>query len=242
MIDDKIKFSVNSIDSLENENELPKIKKRKNSETELMIQKPGKGNEINEIQKSKIISFYNDNILKFRLKERLKNIFTLGKLGNILTLYPDENGNPKIFIGPNIVIYIIMNILISLIFFLYLYYFYNLLGKNDIIIGFIIYIFWIIIYLILFLFNPGYPKISFETLKGNKDMKYCNKCEIFFNPKNKVKHCNKCDICIEGRYCHSFFIGKCIGKGNICFYVLFISINLIIVLYFIFYFWFFNIK
>ena len=30
MIDDKIKFSVNSIDSLENENELPKIKKRKN--------------------------------------------------------------------------------------------------------------------------------------------------------------------------------------------------------------------
>ena len=117
MIDDKIKNFDYSIDNLDNENELPKIKRRKNSENELMIQKEGKGNEINEKQKSKIISFYNDNILKFRLKERLKNIFTLGKLGNILTLYPDENGNPKIFIGPNIVIYIIMNILISLIFF-----------------------------------------------------------------------------------------------------------------------------
>ena len=118
MIDEKIKNSDYSIDSLENVNELPKNKKRKNSETELMIQKQGKGNEINEKQKSKIISFYNDNILKFRLKERLKTIFTLRKLGNILTLYPDENGNPKIFIGPNFVVYIIMNILISFIFFL----------------------------------------------------------------------------------------------------------------------------
>ena len=240
MIDEKIKNSDYSIDSLENVNELPKIKKRKNSETELMIQKQGKGNEINEKQKSKIISFYNDNILKFRLKERLKNIFTLGKLGNILTLYPDENGNPKIFIGPNFVVYIIMNILISFIFFSYLYYFYNLLKRNNIIIGFIIYIFWIFIYLTLFLFNPGYPKISIETLKGNKDMKYCNKCEIFFNPKKKVKHCSKCDICIEGYYCHSVFIGKCIGKGNLCFYVLFILVNLIFVLYLIFYFWLIN--
>ena len=240
MIDEKIKNSDYSIDSLENVNELPKNKKRKNSETELMIQKQGKGNEINEKQKSKIISFYNDNILKFRLKERLKNIFTLGKLGNILTLYPDENGNPKIFIGPNFVVYIIMNILISFIFFSYLYYFYNLLKRNNIIIGFIIYIFWIFIYLTLFLFNPGYPKISIETLKGNKDMKYCNKCEIFFNPKKKVKHCSKCDICIEGYYCHSVFIGKCIGKGNLCFYVLFILVNLIFVLYLIFYFWLIN--
>ncbi len=240
MIDEKIKNSDYSIDSLENVNELPKNKKRKNSETELMIQKQGKGNEINEKQKSKIISFYNDNILKFRLKERLKNIFTLGKLGNILTLYPDENDNPKIFIGPNFVVYIIMNILISFIFFSYLYYFYNLLKRNNIIIGFIIYIFWIFIYLTLFLFNPGYPKISIETLKGNKDMKYCNKCEIFFNPKKKVKHCSKCDICIEGYYCHSVFIGKCIGKGNLCFYVLFILVNLIFVLYLIFYFWLIN--
>ena len=240
MIDEKIKNSDYSIDSLENVNELPKNKKRKNSETELMIQKQGKGNEINEKQKSKIISFYNDNILKFRLKERLKNIFTLGKLGNILTLYPDENGNPKIFIGPNFVVYIIMNILISFIFFSYLYYFYNLLKRNNIIIGFIIYIFWIFIYLTLFLFNPGYPKISIETLKGNKDMKYCNKCEIFFNPKKNVKHCSKCDICIEGYYCHSVFIGKCIGKGNLCFYVLFILVNLIFVLYLIFYFWLIN--
>ncbi len=76
MIDDKIKNFDYSIDNLDNENELPKIKRRKNSENELMIQKEGKGNEINEKQKPKIISFYNDNILKFRLKERLKNIFT----------------------------------------------------------------------------------------------------------------------------------------------------------------------
>ena len=188
------------------------------------------------------ISYNSENILKFRLKEQLKNIFTLGKLGNTFTLWPDDNGNPKIFIGPNFICYITINIIISSCFFTYIYWYIDIMTNYEIYIGLITYFFWFLNYFILFLINPGYPQITIESLRGNKDMKYCNLCEIWYNPEKKVEHCNVCDICVEGFFFHFPFVGKCIGKNNKCFFWIFIIFSLFLIFYFMFSFWLINYK
>lgn len=240
MKDDKIEESNFSIVKSTNQNELSSLKPRKNSEIYTML--PKSEDDISTLNKTIKISYNTENLLKFRLKEQLKNIFTLGKLGNTFTLWPDDNGNPKIFIGPNILYYILMNIIFSTIFFSYMYLFYNILSNYEILIGLITYFFWVLSFLILFLINPGYPKITTESLRGNKDMKYCDKCEIWYNPEKNVEHCDICDICIEEFDHHCSWAGKCIGKGDKCFFRLFVIFTLFLVFYLIFSFWIINNK
>ena len=45
---------------------------------------PNSEDEISQKNKRVKNQYYSENILKFFLKEQLKNIFILGKLGNIL--------------------------------------------------------------------------------------------------------------------------------------------------------------
>ena len=82
-------------------------------------------------------------------------------------------------------------------------------------IGLFTYFFWFIQFLNSFLINSGYPQISIESLTGNKDMKYCNICEIWYNTEKKVKHCSICDIVLKIICVIFYFIRKCIGKEKI---------------------------
>lgn len=107
------------------------------------------------------------------------------------------------------------------------------------------YFVFIISYILTFLKNPGIPKANSQiemkqtNMKSKKGYKFCNMCKIFINMDNNVYHCEDCNVCIEGnKYFLKIFLGydhhcpwtsKCIGKGNInVFYVFVFSIVLLI--------------
>ena len=146
------------------------------------------------------------------------------KIGNTIAFGFDGNFTPKYIIGPHWPLFVIMNfIIVGLTIFLlksFFKYFGTLIHK---IIFVILVIITLIIYYITFLINPG---IVLTKQRDIENQSYCNKCQVYFNPNNKVLHCNFCGVCIEGMDHHCVWVGKCVGKKNIkTFYGLLISVG-----------------
>lgn len=72
--------------------------------------------------------------------------------------------------------------------------------------------------LLLFFLNPG---IIYSDLK-NKEKVYCDICKFYYPMSNKkMEHCGVCGICVTNLDHHCDVIGKCVGKYNTCFFILF---------------------
>ena len=146
------------------------------------------------------------------------------KIGNTIAFGFDGNFTPKYIIGPHWPLFVIMNfIIVGLTIFLlksFFKYFGTLIHK---IIFVILVIITLIIYYITFLINPG---IVLNKQRDIQNQSYCNKCQVYFNPNNKVLHCNFCGVCIEGMDHHCVWVGKCVGKNNVkIFYGLLFSVG-----------------
>ena len=76
--------------------------------------------------------------------------------------------------------------------------------------------------IMIFLINPGIPgrKYFFKNYGDErKNCDFCNKCNLITPKELNITHCDKCSICILKYDHHCNWIGKCIGKGNIIFFV-----------------------
>ena len=81
-------------------------------------------------------------------------------------------------------------------------------------------------YLLVALSNPSIltknrNKIK-KITKHNKH-KFCDSCGV--QRRHKAYHCGRCDVCIEGYDHHCPWISKCIGKGNLSFFNIFLCIT-----------------
>ena len=78
--------------------------------------------------------------------------------------------------------------------------------------------------------NPGIPFVTDEPdLITRSQERYCTPCKIV-RPKG-TRHCYYCDICIHGFDHHCPWVGKCIGKDNLCvFYEFLMSVSVMITL------------
>jgi len=79
------------------------------------------------------------------------------------------------------------------------------------------------VYLLIALINPGLVTSYYKDTIYKRDQQntnFCQKCLIF--KEKTVRHCHQCDICVQGYDHHCPFTGKCIGKGNIRLFYLFI--------------------
>ena len=92
--------------------------------------------------------------------------------------------------------------------------------------------------LMIFLINPGIPGRKYYYINsGDEDAKnfnFCKICNLITSKELKIIHCDKCNICILNYDHHCNWIGKCIGKGNIIFFI-----SLVISLFFFLFFAFF---
>ena len=92
----------------------------------------------------------------------------------------------------------------------------------------------------IFLINPGIPGRKYFCKNSRTDERknydFCYKCNLITPKELNITHCDKCDICILKYDHHCNWIGKCIGKGNIIFFI-----SLLISLFFFLFFAFFNI-
>ena len=128
--------------------------------------------------------------IKYKLPPNFSSIFKISKIGNSYGFCPDVNGDSNILIGPHWYIF-----LITFAFFSTLLYFFNkyyLIPSNILILIYIermFYIMWATTYTLTSIKNPGYPKTNLESIRGSKQMSYCDKCELWYRPKSKTYHC-----------------------------------------------------
>ena len=170
--------------------------------------------------------------IKYKLPPNFSSIFKITKLGNSYGFCPDVNGDSNILIGPHWPFFIIT--FTSLSFFLYLFNKYYIITADILVLIYIerlFYIMWAITYIITSLKNPGYPKTNLESIRGSKQMSYCDKCELWYRPKSKTYHCKKCDVCIEGHRFHCMITGHCIGRKNKKEFYIFVMLSILIIFY-----------
>jgi hypothetical protein len=170
--------------------------------------------------------------IKYKLPPNFSSIFKITKLGNSYGFCPDVNGDSNILIGPHWPFFIITFTSIS--FFLYLFNKYYIITADILVLIYIerlFYIMWAITFIITSLKNPGYPKTNLESIRGSRQMSYCDKCELWYRPKSKTYHCKKCDVCIEGHRFHCVITGHCIGRKNKKEFYIFVMLSILIIFY-----------
>ena len=59
------------------------------------------------------------------------------------------------------------------------------------------------------------------SLEGSHSENWCEVCCVSQSFKRRVHHCDDCDLCIEGLDHHCPWIGKCIGKKNMKWFIAF---------------------
>ena len=191
-------------------------------------------NEIIPIKNFKKIKtaqeYYSLNYPEFKLYKICGILFC--KMGNIITFNFDKNNNfiPKLSIGPHWYFTLTLNFLItSLVFTLY-----NFIIKKLHILFHLAFI--ILYFLVIFflnrtaLINPG---IEINKIQDDIHYKFCQFCKIYYNPDEKVYHCRLCNVCIKRLDHHCVWIGKCVGKFNICSFYEMIIVVAILYLYII---------
>ena len=159
--------------------------------------------------------------------------------GNMNMFLYNDNSDPLIVIGPEWPSTLIIIISFFLFIIFYFYFFKNLINQKIKFYGIILSFIDIILYFICFLINPGIPPKElwienyFKNKNNNKNFsnKICRDCKIIMESNENIEHCKICNICVMGMSSHSFWIGKCIGKKNKCYYYCFILMTFILAFY-----------
>ena len=160
-------------------------------------------------------------------------LFKMTKMGKSFGFFYDQNDDPLVIVGPQWH-YCIFLLIISTLAFAFIYRYFNNNSTTFIKISdWIIFGIWALSYIYICIKNPGYPQMSTESIRGTKEMSYCDKCEIWHKPTSNTIHCEICDICIEGYTHHCFIIGHCIGINNKKAFYFFLIISFIFPIYLI---------
>ena len=188
--------------------------------------------DISEYPQINSSSRYMKIAIKYKLPPNFSSIFKISRLGNSYGFCPDVNGDSNILIDPQWPFFIITFILLST--FLYLFNKYFIITADILVLIYIermFYIMWAITYILTSIKNPGYTKTNLESIRGSKQMSYCDKCELWYRPKSKTYHCKKCDVCIEGHRFHCIITGHCIGRKNKKEFYIFVMLSILFIFY-----------
>ena len=185
---------------------------------EIKIEIPNKNNKKKFNKKNNLDKFSDSK------KNQLSKNYFYKKIGNSFSFFGNKNGDPLIIIGPNWHFYICFSFTMSALYFFVFVNFWNFITYTPKLIGIIIYLIFFISYTYTFLINPGYPKHDIDSRRGEPRniFTYCRICKIWVNQQKNTSHCEICNICIEGNDHHCVWTSKCIGKGNIVSFHIFV--------------------
>lgn len=223
---------------IKQENKIQSNQKIKNEENN---QIKGNSNNIYTYDDSNSFLKNNNNInqspnLSYGLRLYLSpnkccQLLKMTKMGKSFAFLYNKNDDPMCIIGPQWAYCIFLSIIATLAY-IFIYIYYN--DKSTTLIKISDWFFfgiWFLSYIFICIKNPGYPKNCSESIKGTKEMSYCDKCEIWYKPSSSTIHCEICDICIEGYTHHCSWTGHCIGGNNKKFFYLFLIISILFPIY-----------
>ena len=147
--------------------------------------------------------------------------------GNYLVFFKYRTSDYLITIGPHWYVSLIGFSLIGLVGGLIIVPLWSLIGIKLKVLYLIVYGFSLGMYLVMFFKNPGIiPQKRNANLEMDVEAKRNYSCLKCLSLKNQnAYHCEDCDVCIEEYDHHCVWVGKCVGKGNlIAFYVFVASI------------------
>ena len=222
----------------------------KNLQEETSINSPVGLNETNISQNNEKINIQIKNEI-FKFKNHYKN------KGNIHKFLFEQNGIPKIVIGPHCkkwkynynFIYsifligkfiIILELSMGIITIPFYFFFRNYLNKIILLLGILIYLSFVIFHLTTSLINPGLPTKEYFlenfNMNDNKIKNYviCKKCKVIMDLDKGTEHCMDCDICVMENDHHCQWAGKCIGKNNLLIFKIFVRLTFTNILYLVF--------
>ena len=185
--------------------------------------------DLNEEEPSNIIS--DAKLLPIAIEER--KTFFYKKLGNTHSFFGDIYGNPKLIIGPQWPLYLVVTVLFSMGTYFVYSYFGKYLHFFLKFLGIIFYLIFLTSYTYTAIINPGFPKHDIDSITGEPRKKYyyCNVCKLWANLEKKTSHCPDCNICVEGNDHHCPWTGKCIGKNNQKSFIIFVSSVFVLFIY-----------
>ena len=225
-----------------NDSNIPREKEKYSQISKLSIDEVNKNVNLNDDDSNSLLmnSSYNktpNRIFGLNLylnPNKCFQLFKATKMGKSTALFYNKNDDPLIIIGPQWP-YCLILLFITTLVFIFIYLYYN--NKSTTFVKISDWIFfgiWIISYILMCIKNPGYPKMCSESIRGTKDMSYCDKCEIWYKPSSSTVHCEICDICIEGYTHHCLLAGHCIGVNNKRDFYAFLAVSIIFPIYLIF--------
>ena len=177
-------------------------------------------NTINSIENAE--EYYSLNYPEYKLF-KIKGVLFC-RIGNLLTFNFDKNNNfaPKMSIGPHYFMTIFLNLLIlSLGYVLYIF----VIKVLNIWVSFGYFFFVVIVLYFLDRTALLNAEIVMNKNMGIDNYLYCDRCKVYYNPKDKVQHCSLCKVCIKRLDHHCVWVGKCVGKNNIkSFFVMIIAV------------------
>ena len=157
------------------------------------------------------------------------------KLGNCHSFFADKEGNPLFILGKKIWIYFLISILLHGVFWFHIIFHKKKIKESVRLTGIVFICLFQVIYTLVYLINPGFPKNTVGRNKGipTEQYQYCSECLFYIKKSNKVKHCFICGICVEGFFRHSILINKCIGKKNIILFNIFFAFFILNIIFII---------
>ena len=205
---------------------------------EFQINSPNSDNKSYNKIKEPLINSNNDTQIEITSKEEklnntkiknttqnsVSNYYFFKILGKSFSFFGNKHGDPLIIIGPNWAIFIFFSMFISFLFYLTFIVFWEYIGHKQKTLGIFLYSILYLSYIYTVLINQGFPKNDDDSRIGEprKFFKFCKKCKIWTNQQKNTFHCNICDICVEEYDHHCIWTSKCIGKGNICSFQIFV--------------------
>jgi hypothetical protein len=89
-------------------------------------------------------------------------------------------------------------------------------------IGFVCFTFLLVSYFCAAALDPGIEmvKCQDDDVSSLDVQNYCSICDVYMKPR--TEHCKDCDVCIQEYDHHCPWTSKCIGKGNLVFFYMFL--------------------
>ena len=160
--------------------------------------------------------FYSYNYPEYKLFKVYNILFC--KMGNLITFNFDKDNNfkPKFSIGPN---WYMTLALIIIILFISGIVFTFILSKLHFIFRIIYAAFQIISIFCIIRTALIHTEIATNKFQDNYNQLYCDKCKIYYNSFDRAEHCSICNVCFIKLDHHCVWVGKCVGKDNICAFI-----------------------